>query len=185
MARGAHAFHRFAHHPLCAEYAPEVLRLGRRTRLCRGCANALVGLALGSALGLGFPSALAAAAASACFWGGLPIWLGVRRSPSPRGGAAKRLTRALPLALVGYAIAGGMRAGDVLGWLGALAALLGLALAFTAYRRRGPDRSPCATCPERHLAPCRGMAEIWRREKAFQRAAGKLIAVANLAPRPR
>src|SRR6478735_9596751 len=48
LARGAHAFHRFAHHPLCERYASELIPLGKRTRLCRGCASA----ALGSLTGL-------------------------------------------------------------------------------------------------------------------------------------
>src|SRR3954452_7135005 len=47
LARRAHRFHRFAHHPLCVEYAPEVIRLGRRMRVCRGCALSLGGGALG------------------------------------------------------------------------------------------------------------------------------------------
>src|SRR3990172_5780311 len=48
LARRAHAFHRFAHHPLCPAYASEVILLGRRTRLSRGCALAAAGTAAGA-----------------------------------------------------------------------------------------------------------------------------------------
>src|SRR4051812_16710215 len=47
LAKSAHAFHRFAHHPLCERYAGELISL-RRARLCRGCVSA----ALGSLTGL-------------------------------------------------------------------------------------------------------------------------------------
>src|ERR1700760_868287 len=68
LARRAHAFHRFAHHPLCDRYASELIPLGRRARLCRGCACAAIGalLGTGSALALQPPArALFACAALA------------------------------------------------------------------------------------------------------------------------
>ncbi|HET8714991.1 MAG TPA: hypothetical protein VFM16_04150, partial [Holophagaceae bacterium] len=48
LARRAHAFHRFAHHPLCAEYAGERLRVGK-VHLCRGCTLLGAGLLAGLA----------------------------------------------------------------------------------------------------------------------------------------
>ena len=51
MSRRAHAFHRFAHHPLCERYANELVPLGRRTRLCRGLLLG-TGLAVGLVVGL-------------------------------------------------------------------------------------------------------------------------------------
>ena len=48
------------------------------------------------------------------------------------------------------------------------------------YRRRGPDRTPCSSCSERNqAAPCRGIAPIIRRERAFRRLAGQWLARAD------
>lgn len=165
LSRGAHAFHRFAHHPLCGEYAPEVLRVGRRTRLCRGCTFAVAGVIAGVVLAASIAPDPSAAAAV------LPLaWIfsakGIRR-------AGKLATRFLPSGLLAFAIAAGLRAAT---WTGLVLALFGLGLGYLAvarYRRRGPDRSPCASCPERTQAePCSGYAEIVRRERAFGRMAG-------------
>src|SRR4051794_30590046 len=49
LARRAHAFPRFAPHPLCARYAPELVPLGGRRRVCRGC----LAVALGAPCGAG------------------------------------------------------------------------------------------------------------------------------------
>jgi hypothetical protein len=51
LARRAHAFHRFAHHPLCEPYRGEVLRVGRRGRLCKGCTFLAAGLLAGALAG--------------------------------------------------------------------------------------------------------------------------------------
>ncbi|HVZ35160.1 MAG TPA: hypothetical protein VG963_22190, partial [Polyangiaceae bacterium] len=51
LAVRAHRFHRWAHHPLCASYAGETLRLGRKTIVCRGCALVAGGLIVGVLLG--------------------------------------------------------------------------------------------------------------------------------------
>lgn len=168
LARRAHAFHRFAHHPLCAEYAGERLRIGR-TQVCRGCAllgaGLLAGLALGAllparpplaagALGLGLLSGLAAA------WARPP----------------KALSRLLPGTALALALLQGLRLGPF-GWVLAAAALLVFAGGVLAYRRRGPHRGPCETCPDRDRRPaCRGFAPMLRRERALQRLAGRLIA---------
>src|SRR5690349_17198358 len=59
LAYRAHAFHRFAHHPLCGRYQTELIRLGRRTRICRGCALAALGGLCGVVAGLLSPPTLA------------------------------------------------------------------------------------------------------------------------------
>src|SRR5579859_1379561 len=51
LAWFAHAFHRFAHHPLCDRYQEELIPLGRRTRVCRGCSLALLGVLVGAGAG--------------------------------------------------------------------------------------------------------------------------------------
>ncbi|HEU4950775.1 MAG TPA: hypothetical protein VFT46_02430, partial [Holophagaceae bacterium] len=71
-------------------------------------------------------------------------------------------------------------------------ALLVLTGGILAYRRRGPHRGPCETCPDRDRRPaCRGFAPILRRERALQRLAGRLItghaghqAAASIPPSP-
>jgi hypothetical protein len=94
---------------------------------------------------------------------------------STRGirGAGKLATRLLPVGLLAFEIAAGARAAS---WTGIGLALLGLGVgsfAVARYRGRGPDRGPCASCPERTRAePCRGFAPIVRRERAFGRLAG-------------
>ena len=56
LARRAHAFHRWAHHPLCSWYAGDVIRLGRRVRVCLGCTLTGAGAITGIALGLAVPA---------------------------------------------------------------------------------------------------------------------------------
>jgi hypothetical protein len=151
LARGAHLFHRYAHHPLCGEYAGEVFKVGRRARLCRGCTLVAAGAAVGIAFGVASsaPEWLAAL--------GIPFALALS---VPRAG--KLATRFAPGALLGLALGSGFAS--------AAAALAAAALAVVLYRRRQPDRSPCATCSERlQASPCRGLAPIVRRERAFQR----------------
>ena len=49
-------------------------------------------------------------------------------------------------------------------------------VALGAYRHRGPDRTPCSTCPERlGEAPCRGWKEIVNAERAFRRLSGRWL----------
>jgi hypothetical protein len=198
LSVAAHRFHRFAHHPLCAEYESEVLRFGR-ARLCRGCAMAATGAALGLAAGSIAPRLPLP-------WLGAPALLGTlctafllrrplvppppaegtleakalsqaHRIPAPR---SKVPTRLLPCALLAFGIAQGLRLGPPWGWALAALALLEATAAAAAYRRRGPQRGPCATCPERFaMHRCRGVREILRRERAFQRLSGRLIARAQ------
>jgi hypothetical protein len=174
LARRAHAFHRFAHHPLCAAYAGEVVRLGRRARVCRGCALAVCGLVGGAAAGLALPANVAAVAALAAAGAALAA-LGA----APRRGAhrSKLAGRALPAALLAAVVAHAARHPAWLALAAALAAVAAAALAVRAYRRRGPDRSACTACPERMLdRACSGYRPIVRRERAFARAAARLLA---------
>ena len=132
----------------------------------------------GAALGAGC-AALVAAPPLAAFGlflagiatGAITTFVGRARRARP----AKFVSRFLPAAAIAFAI---VRA-TAFGAIGiACAALLAAALAFvvTRYRRRGPDRTPCASCPERSLErPCRGIAPIVRRERAFRRLAGQWL----------
>jgi hypothetical protein len=174
LARRAHGFHRLAHHPLCARYAGEVVRLGRRRRLCRGCllaaAGALSGLCAGAVLParpvLGAVAALLALAAPAA----TSRAAGARR-PS------KLLTRLLPTAAAGVALAQA-RAASSLALAAALWAVAAIGAAVAVYRRRGPDRRPCEGCPDGPpAASCPGFARLRSRERALQRLAGRWIAV--------
>ncbi|MGC4001002.1 MAG: hypothetical protein QM767_27495 [Anaeromyxobacter sp.] len=86
LARRAHAFHRWAHHPLCDRYAGEVFRAGRRTRLCRGCTLAATGGAAGLALGALLPPAPGALLLAAAVALLVLAPLAVRgRAPGPTG----------------------------------------------------------------------------------------------------
>ena len=164
LSRGAHAFHRYAHHPLCGAYAGEVLAFGRRTRVCKGCLYAGSGLLTGSVVGLIVPP-LPASILGVAFVGGALAALSLAvRLP-------KVLTRFAAGVLGGAALVGALRLGI---WGTLLSAGLGSAAAvvIALYRVRGPDRSPCASCPERLAGPpCSGFRPIVRRERAFQRVA--------------
>ena len=159
-ARAAHAFHRFAHHPLCGRYAGEVLSAGSVV-ICRGCASMIGGAALGVTLGLVLHCAAPIAWLLLVASAGLLASSGLLRGP-------KTLTRLAP------ALGAGIAAGSNL--FCALAASL-LTVAFlVAYRRRGPNRAPCASCPERTARVCSGFAPIVRRERAFQRLTRRWLA---------
>ncbi len=173
LARRAHSFHRFAHHPLCAPYAGEVFRLGRRTRVCRGCALVALGAALGAlagAAGPRLPGALLGAALAVAGPLGVATTRSARRS-------SKLLTRALPAACAGAVAAAGLRAGGGLGFAVAGGVVAVSVVAARAYRQRGPDREPCRRCPERGAPSlCSGFRPLARREAAFGRLAGRWIA---------
>ena len=163
LSRRAHRFHRFAHHPLCDRYAGEVIRIGR-VRLCRGCAFTALGSAMGGAIALvTHTGALLAAAAALALL--VPSLASRSRFP-------KLLSRFAPSSLFGFALLASLLAGDFLVAAAILAVVIGLRV---AYGRRGGDRSPCATCPERDASPCSGFAPIIRREQAFQRTLRRLI----------
>ena len=174
LARGAHAFHRYAHHPLCDEYRTEVVQIGRRTRVCRGCAFVAIGTASGLVLG-----------AFATHWAGALLLVAVAALAVSRvevgGRPAKWRARLLPAAALGAAAASGVASVSAFGFLVAVIAAALYASVAVAYRRRGPDRGPCQSCPERAMkTPCRGLRAIVRRERAFQRMAGRMIEKAGL-----
>ena len=169
LARRAHAFHRFAHHPLCGRYAGELIPLGRKTRICRGCSYAALGLLGGASSALLLHPSLIALACSAGLGASLLLTSLTKRLP-------KSLGRGLACAAAGFAGFGGLFAEHALAraFSVGLIALGGLFL--WRYRQRQPNRSPCETCPER-LAPtvCSGLRPIVRRERAFRRLAQRFI----------
>jgi hypothetical protein len=85
----------------------------------------------------------------------------------------KFVARFLPAALGSAALAAATRrmtSGDFDAAIVVGTGLLLLGGAVFAYRRRGPNRSACQSCPERlGAAPCSGLLPIVRRERAFQR----------------
>jgi hypothetical protein len=171
LSRRAHRFHRYAHHPLCTRYAGEVIRIGK-VRLCRGCTFAIAGGLAGGFTGLAIGASVTASAAAAL--GGATMLLATlwlhRRLP-------KLVTRLVPAALFALAITCGVLDRSPLGIacaIGSAAIVGGLRL---LYGKRGADRTPCKTCPERELSPCSGFAPIVSRERAFQRVAGRRLAV--------
>jgi hypothetical protein len=187
LARHAHRFHRHAHHPLCGAYAGEVLRLGRRTRLCRGCTLAAAGAGAGAAMGLAAPALgpelLLLGPAVLTGWAALAL--------APRAGRArsKLLTRAGPVALATFLVAAGLAAAAGAGpgdWSGAATAAVSaalVALGIRAWRRRGPDRAACAGCPQAPPGPrCDGLRPVARRERAFSRLASRWIARSRPGP---
>ncbi len=162
----AHAFHRFAHHPLCGSYRGEVVELGRKTRVCRGCLAAGLGLVSGVILGLGASPGFGLEACMLLGAAALGLSSLALRLP-------KFVCRYLPAALGAAATTAATRGIlerdlHALGVVG-VALLLGCG-GFIVYRRRGPYRSACEQCPERNDSrPCSGLAPIVRRERAFQR----------------
>jgi hypothetical protein len=156
LARRAHAFHRFAHHPLCDSYRSEVLRIGKRFRLCKGCTLLASGFLAGVALGvLWRPSAVVGGIA----WS-VALALGLT---SLRQRLPKLMGRLLPGLGLGLGLCGG--------WLCALLSLTTVAACAALYRRRGVERSRCGPCHERDRKLCSGFVLIVRRERAFQRKA--------------
>jgi hypothetical protein len=175
LSRAAHRFHRFAHHPLCDAYAGEVVRLGRRTRVCRGCLFVALGGGAGLALSVVAPASWAWALALALVGSAVCLCTTFVRSLR-RAGRTKLASRLLPALAIAHGLGCALRSGAV-GCAIAAAAAGGLVGVVALYRRRGPDRTPCASCPERSLTrPCRGIAPIVRRERAFRRVAGQWLA---------
>ncbi|HET6330591.1 MAG TPA: hypothetical protein VFF76_07375 [Holophagaceae bacterium] len=172
LARRAHAFHRYAHHPLCVEYAGERIQVGR-IRLCRGCALLAVGVGAGLLLGAFLPAHGAVAGVALALAALAGICAFALRLP-------KMVGRALPGVALAFALVQGLRLGPS-GWMLSAASVALFLAAFLLYRRRGPHRGPCETCPERDRRPaCRGFAPILRRERALQRLGGRLIARARI-----
>jgi hypothetical protein len=175
LSARAHRFHRFAHHPLCHEYQGELVQLGRRTRICRGCLMTMAGGALGCVAALIAPRHDGWLWLLAASLVGLAATIAAR-APRPVR-RSKVLTRLAPALGVAFGGTAAVLAGQALGALAIVAASAGI---IALYRRRGPDRTPCATCPERAgSVPCRGIAPIVRRERAFQRLAGAWLTKAG------
>ena len=169
LARRAHAFHRFAHHPLCEPYRGEVLRVGRRVRLCKGCTFLAAGLLAGAIAGAMVHPSLPFAVVAwllAVVLGGLSLRL--------------RLTKVVARFLPGVGLA-------VACWAGLIPLLVSLSVFIAAtllYRRRGVERSLCRSCPERRLSPCSGFAPLVRRERAFRRRVARWLDTFPMQPRP-
>ncbi len=175
IARGAHAFHRWAHHPLCGRYENEVFHFGRRTRVCRGCSLALFGSVLGGLAGALFGTPWAALASLT--WSLALVGWSMRRAPLER--ASKIGTRLLPAWGVTFAIFSVVHARSPAS-LGIGTVACAVTLAFVrVYEQRGPNRAPCASCPERSGATaCSGLRPIVRREKAVMRKTAAMIRTA-------
>lgn len=173
LSRRAHLFHRFAHHPLCDEYAGEVIRVGR-VRLCRGCTFAIAGGLAGGVVGLLWRDLVAAAVAAAVAVAVLAAAIAVRRLGRAR--PPKLVTRLAPAALLAYAITVGTLAVSGTGVAVAVVAIAATLAIWLAYRKRGPDRSACPSCADRNSRPCRGFTAIVRRERAFSRLTARWLA---------
>jgi hypothetical protein len=191
LARRAHAFHRWAHHPLCERYAPEVVPLGRRTRACLGCSLTAAGLLAGGGLGLSLPRApwpwLAAAGLALVLAVPLAVPAGrpapAAPPPRPRSRWRKLATRLAPGLLAGGLLAQGLATPTSPRLVAAALAAAALAWATLRYRRRGPDRSACLGCPEGPPGTrCPGLAPIACRERALARLAGRWIAAEHRPP---
>jgi hypothetical protein len=177
LAARAHRFHRWAHHPLCGAYADEIVRVGK-LRVCRGCAYAAIGGAAGGSIALVAPAGMMIAAVVGA--GALAILaasIAWRRVRGVR--PTKIVTRFAPAAALAFAITRGVLVGGVAIAIAACASAAALAL-LAAYKRRGNDRAPCATCPERAMSPCSGFRPIVMRERAFQRVSLRLLREAGL-----
>jgi hypothetical protein len=192
LARRAHAFHRWAHHPLCSWYAGDVIRLGRRVRVCLGCTLTGAGAVTGTALGLALPALPGPALllAGGVLLAAVPTVVRARtvrastgsartesRAERARTRARKLLTRLLPAAAAGLLVAQGSRAPSAAGLLAAALAVAAVGWGTARYRHRGPDRSVCAACPQGPPgARCPGLGPVARRERALSRLAGRWIA---------
>ncbi|HEY4104365.1 MAG TPA: hypothetical protein VGM44_10755 [Polyangiaceae bacterium] len=169
LARRAHAFHRFAHHPLCDLYASELIPLGRKARVCKGCAFVGLGALAGALAALTVTPSIAVLGASAISGVALFVTSFAHRSP-------KWLGRGLAAASSSFAGLGGLISGARFGLAIALGLCACATFIFWGYRRRGPHRGPCEHCPElRHPAVCSGLRPIVRRERAFRRVAQRAL----------
>jgi len=154
LAWRAHGFHRYAHHPLCDSYRSEVLRIGKRFRLCKGCSLLAAGWVLGLALGALWRPSLVV---------GVVVWAGALSAGVVSLRLPKPVARLFPGAGLGLAVWAG--------WPCALLSLATLVACGVLYRRRGVERARCEPCHERDRKLCSGFVLIVRRERAFQRQA--------------
>jgi hypothetical protein len=91
----------------------------------------------------------------------------------------KWITRFLPFLVAGFLLVQGLRSFNTFGFVLAGSVLACVGLALGRYRRRGPWRGPCLTCPERTFRPCAGFRLQVRRERAFQRLSGRMMTKAT------
>jgi hypothetical protein len=160
LSKRAHAFHRFAHHPLCVPYRDEVIRVGKRMRVCKGCSFLALGFLAGIAAGLASQPPLG--------WGATALLLALLAGLlSLRVRLPKLMGRLVPGCGLGLALWAG--------WPSALGSLFFIAALGLLYRRRGVERSRCETCAERSASPCSGFALVVRRERAFRRVANRWL----------
>jgi hypothetical protein len=104
-------------------------------------------------------------------------WVG---SPWPRRRPPKLVSRLIPAAGMAFTGGGSLALGAE-GVPLVLACGAAMAGALALYRRSGPDRTPCDACPERlRPEPCRGIAPVVRRERAFRRLAGRWMSTSPL-----
>ena len=166
LSRHAHAFHRLAHHPLCNSYRGELVTLGAKRRVCRGCLFAAFGVIIGTTFGLLFSPSLLGEVSLLGAAAALGLASLTLRLP-------KFVARLLPAAFASAGLTWAVHAsftGDRPSQFIALAGIVLVPGGYVAYRKRGPDRSVCLNCPERtHTEACSGIAPIIRRERAFQR----------------
>ncbi|HEY3594724.1 MAG TPA: hypothetical protein VGL13_12650 [Polyangiaceae bacterium] len=176
LSRQAHRFHRFAHHPLCGAYSGELIALGRKARLCRGCTMVFGGLPLGAIAGALPVTESSWRAAAGWMAASCAMLIGALLAKRGNARLPKLATRFLPAFFGGAAIGAALRVG-LLTFVPVTGIGLGAAGAFIAmYRRRGPDRTPCTTCPERLLnKPCSGLLPIVQRERAFRRLTSRWL----------
>ena len=84
--------------------------------------------------------------------------------------------RGLGAALLSFAALGGLLSPAPALRLVSLGILVFGGAFLWVYRKRGPDRSPCRSCPERlAVSACSGLQPIVRRERAFRRLAQRYI----------
>ena len=169
LARRAHAFHRYAHHPLCTRYACEVLRIGR-CWMCKGCCFVTLGGTAGAMLGAFLPAVQGTAAlliialSNGCFatW----CW-------NLRFRTSKILTRLLPAMCVCGTAATLSRSCASLWPL--VACTIAAAWVTHGHSHRRPWRQACVDCPESSHVPCSGFSLQLRRERAFVRLSHRWI----------
>ncbi len=171
LAREAHAFHRYAHHPLCGAYGSDVIQVRHRFWICRGCTYVAVGTLSGLALGAAVHMPVGAVFGSAL------VMLFASAYEIDETRPAKERSRLLPATALGLAVGAGLVAGTLPGLALALGGVGMFGFMAASYRKKGPDRSPCATCPEANCGDtCSGLKPIVRREQAYQRLSARIIA---------
>lgn len=183
LARHAHAFHRFAHHPLCEAYAGEVFRIGR-ARVCKGCSLAMLGGVVGVAAA-GIVRLMSAKVSMVVPLAALVLGVGCLLA-ARRWRSGKLASRFVPALLLSACVTLSALRFDVIGAVIALTAVAIVPIVLWEHRKRGPWREPCRACAEGLDGDevCSGFRRQLRREKAVMRLSARWIAEAT-QPRPR